>query len=606
MVIPSQNITKQFFKHIVFDTKVIFDFFGIAVFDNCTVYSHHFVINLFRSQTELKPTYKHLPSFLKYTEKHSLEFRRTQFKRISPHNLLACVITVVNAVRRVHFFQCNISGYPEYVLSEVYCPLVQIYMGKSGYTYLDYTILSLLVEQSVLVKTWLDIQCLSIFSIAFVKIEDVDLHDSIVTKLDPGGVVGFRIENSIFSASSESRPGGVHLDEIVYLHIINCEFNIYDTNCVEGCAVLVQGLRSFDQIIHQFASGIECDLLYPRVIIEDSVFYESMAQSSGGITSIMEVEASLKNCIFRTTSNSKPPPVGGIIYYDSIPFVNSRFEMNNITFDMQELNEAVAVVSLVSYSWISIRNVTISCSQTFKTTFTTSKLTASISCDKSCPREYTLQAGNITYESIELSYNYTSVHNTSWFIPLCFPCPVGANCDNKIRPLPNYWGYKNKQDKITMVKCPTDYCYTRNETCKDIESCNTGRTGTLCGTCQSNLTEALFSAKCVPFKDCKDTLIVIMYLLCIVGYSIMLLVSESIKNKIIEAFKKLSKVWKQRQHCTKHQEISDNVQELVEISDKAGTSMDDSDTQTAEDKFLWMRKARKCPVRMYHIPNPQN
>ena len=52
----------------------------------------------------------------------------------------------------------------------------------------------------------------------------------------------------------------------------------------------------------------------------------------------------------------------------------------------------------------------------------------------------------------------------------------------------------------------------------------------------------------------------------------MLLVSETIKNTIIEAFKKLSKTWKQRKHCEKCKGLSDNLQELVEL---AVRSMDD-------------------------------
>ena len=38
--------------------------------------------------------------------------------------------------------------------------------------------------------------------------------------------------------------------------------------------------------------------------------------------------------------------------------------------------------------------------------------------------------------------------------PLCKPCPVGANCSTKIKALPNYWGIRNENDDITMVRCP--------------------------------------------------------------------------------------------------------------------------------------------------------
>ena len=202
-----------------------------------------------------------------------------------------------------------------------------------------------------------------------------------------------------------------------------------------------------------------------------------------------------------------------------------------------------------------------------------------ISCESLCSQGYTFMASNMTihrYEKPDRIGLMQVLYSRCRFIPECRACPVGASCNppNTPNSLHDCWGYSNQSGYVTMIRCPPEYYCTGNGTCEGIDSCNAGRTGTLCGTCRSNLTEALFSAKCLPFKNCRDTLIVVMYLLCVVGYSIMLLVSETIENTIMEAFKKLSKNWKQRKHCKKHKDTSDNVQELADLSPKAGTSVD--------------------------------
>ena len=120
---------------------------------------------------------------------------------------------------------------------------------------------------------------------------------------------------------------------------------------------------------------------------------------------------------------------------------------------------------------------------------------------------------------------------------------------------------------VTMIRCSPGYCCKDKKTCKGIDSCNTGRTGTLCGTCQANLTESLFSTKCLSFQDCKDYVIIALYMSCVVGYSIMLLVSETIKNKAIEIFKKLFKIWKQRLQCQKHNDSPDDFHRSIDLSE---------------------------------------
>ena len=87
--------------------------------------------------------------------------------------------------------------------------------------------------------------------------------------------------------------------------------------------------------------------------------------------------------------------------------------------------------------------------------------------------------------------------------PSCHPCPLGAQCESDIKALPNYWGYLTSKQSVSMIRCPDGYCCQGNDTCQEIDSCNTGRTGTLCGTCDQSLTEALFTSKCVLAESCR-------------------------------------------------------------------------------------------------------
>ena len=94
-----------------------------------------------------------------------------------------------------------------------------------------------------------------------------------------------------------------------------------------------------------------------------------------------------------------------------------------------------------------------------------------------------------------------------------------------------------------------------------------------------------FQPKCLPFQDCWDALIVALYISCVIFYSILLLLSETIKNKIIEGFKKLSKIWKQRRQCKIHRASPDDVHKSIDLSeetDKLPDKSDNNDSKSVE------------------------
>ena len=67
--------------------------------------------------------------------------------------------------------------------------------------------------------------------------------------------------------------------------------------------------------------------------------------------------------------------------------------------------------------------------------------------------------------------------------------------------------------------------------------------------CKGNWTESLFSPKCLPIDNCPAALILVLYILCVVGYALGLIALNYIKDIGPQMFKKLFKVSKQKLHC---------------------------------------------------------
>ena len=122
--------------------------------------------------------------------------------------------------------------------------------------------------------------------------------------------------------------------------------------------------------------------------------------------------------------------------------------------------------------------------------------------------------------------------------PLCIQCPVGAKCNGSIRALPNYWGYRTK-DNVTMIRCPTGYCCEDDQSCETFDSCNSNRSGPLCGVCEKGLAESLFDQTCIPVEKCHTWFIVLLYISCAVGYGLGLMVMDNVKEAVISSFKKI-------------------------------------------------------------------
>ena len=84
----------------------------------------------------------------------------------------------------------------------------------------------------------------------------------------------------------------------------------------------------------------------------------------------------------------------------------------------------------------------------------------------------------------------------------CQSCSFGAVCKHGIKPKPNFWGYEHKR-KAFMIACPPGYCCQTSDQCMALNSCNSKRTGRLCGRCKDGYFQSVFTNDCLEEKVCK-------------------------------------------------------------------------------------------------------
>ena len=88
-----------------------------------------------------------------------------------------------------------------------------------------------------------------------------------------------------------------------------------------------------------------------------------------------------------------------------------------------------------------------------------------------------------------------------------------------------------------MIRCPIGYCCTGSDTCLSVSSCNDERLGILCGNCELNLTESLFSPHTVHIGNCYSTVVMVLYTVCAITYALIMLTAGAIKEKAKGALK---------------------------------------------------------------------
>ncbi len=132
---------------------------------------------------------------------------------------------------------------------------------------------------------------------------------------------------------------------------------------------------------------------------------------------------------------------------------------------------------------------------------------------------------------ISIAVTYT--HNITHIDFPCIACPYGAACEGGLQSKFNYWGFRSG-NQVVFYECPFGYCCNRRR-CDSYNQCAAFRGGTLCGQCEAGYSEALFSVRCIPNRECHDTWILGVGALMSMTYALFLIFQNDLKASIFAA-----------------------------------------------------------------------
>ena len=518
---------------------VVFTSYGLLFFKHCRIYSHRRFLRygtmyFYRSHFEVEPSLELVKEF------HS---NGTGLKIVIDH----CEIDSDNS----GFIFINVMTQVHVIRSKDRYRLYAEIGNQTLTNFTGFTFIKLIVENSSIDN--FDMSVFGYKSIGFLKIENTVIDGSVSSR-----AVGFFLGYLHFNNCTFYRVKiyGINAQSVLQVKIIKCKFNptIGYTKCkyIQGCIVNVKRLglhqNNYKLIFSLFPNCKfgECVKLY----IRNSEFVGSL----GGVIKCEDMHLELVNCRFSLKENRLISPEGGFIYHD---YIEGEFSATNVTFDasLVQSNMLVSIMELRCNN-VLLRNTHILCPKSLGVSAKKRELSFMYLhhyvCQKSCTSsEYTYQAGSMFLSSFINKYHSLSANDTKENKPVCSSCPIGANCNNHIKALPNYWGYKDKSDIVSMIRCPNGYCCQGDDTCREINSCNANRTGPLCGRCRGNWTESLFSPKCLLVDDCPAGLILMLYIGGAVAYGLGLMAISFIKDVGPAIVKNILKVLTKRILCSK-------------------------------------------------------
>ena len=147
-----------------------------------------------------------------------------------------------------------------------------------------------------------------------------------------------------------------------------------------------------------------------------------------------------------------------------------------------------------------------------------------------------------------------------------------------------------------MMRCPDGYCCQGNDSCKGKNSCNRGRIGILCGRYEQNLSEALFTPKCLPSKNCRSGVVIVILISAVIIYAVALLSFSTIKDVLIKLLKRVHKWCKGRFEQDK---VKQNG--IDEQQSKEDTATDDSGMKYMQLLFYYVQDSKLFTIKLPEI-----
>ncbi len=358
---------------------------------------------------------------------------------------------------------------------------------------------------------------------------------------------------------------------------------------LEGCIFISNRAQSSSVWNPKKGGGIFVESNSLIIVIENSQFINNLADDSGSaLNTASGVTVNIKNTSFETdidTLNKNP-----LVYCLGNAILNTaHFKINNKHIKGSKI--------------FSIR-----------------KATGDIIFNVNCPAWHThvigYEAGsenhinqtkrslnNFMYEcGVCPEYFYTNSNPDNFFYNYvnfntsqkvhngenkCLQCPYGALCaGNNVVPRPNYWGYWYK-GKLIFQQCPASYCCSggKGSPCKEYNSCNGNRTGTLCGACKTGFSISILTEKCVAYVECgKNIWFWFLAILATSAYAIWYTLKEDLLTLFLMGIGCTKKLYRKvvlSQYISNNEWIPsiDSPCKITQLSDSTGTYISCSDTR---------------------------
>ena len=271
------------------------------------------------------------------------------------------------------------------------------------------------------------------------------------------------------------------------------------------------------------------------VEIQGCTFTNNSASTSGGTLFLCPVIlTSIRNT---QIENAKTTDMTQARMGDAI-FASGNMVIDNLDVSINTVEEASPLIYYQAADLLNdkltVQALAMSCAQGFRinqinTSFANGLQSLQLYCTSCVSDEYSLDTTSITIEH--------TLGNGNMSIG-CHSCPYGAECDNGIINMDNFWGDMNDNgSEVNMYLCPDDYCTRNNSLHIQYNHCEDNRIGTLCGRCAEGYSEALYGTACVPDEECSITKpasigLLLLYLSRGIIFVVMLLFASECKEII--------------------------------------------------------------------------
>ena len=457
---------------------------------------------------------------------------------------------------------------------------------------LQASVMHLYLENSNITNTYLIVEVKTDYSFIAIRIVSCLLKDSYIWKNSQGGIVSALIEHCTL-VPVFSDLVGIDFVEAIYLIVRNSHIQAHGKECIYGCAIYIEGTDILNKNIPGLRKRAEllacplssCDFLSSSLIVENTIFTGAI-YTAGSVVFCKNANLEMKNIIFDMSITSVQ---GGFLHYSF--WQNYHFaKFLNLTVNAASSRVPKTIFTITSVD-VEFQSFEIFCSQALAPLNASTNITMLFRCDYMCAKgSYTLTNGSAIIKGRAKGswVKNITIHKTKG---QCFSCPVGADCRKNVKALPGYWGYTDKRNFITMIRCPKEYCCIGKESCRSINSCNKGRTGVLCGICETNYTETLLSSTCVSRNQCHTYLILTFYALTALGYAVGLLTFRYVKTRVVKGLKLLYFKITSKHTCGKR-----DITEEVEIKLKHSANVESGSQKCVSEQEKENVMDHKCDV----------